>query len=257
MRAGVHRRAHRPAHDQGRHRSHRFGSRHALDGRGRRSHCARFPTSSASRGSGNILKLADLTSDAGSDWPEDWEVRVTGRRPQPRDAPSKSASASGYHSGPRGRVPARQLPRLDQGCSTRCSSARHLRTVSLLPLSHLLEQIGTLFGGLLGAEVVSLRSRNPRVIFETMRDQRVNTLVLIPQLLEVFWWADARSQEATPGAAGEVTTPRPPPALPGQARAVRPLHRQGRWGPGSWDPSTTVVYLPPSSRSPGRTSAWS
>ena len=65
---------------------------------------------------------------------------------------------------------------------------RHLRTVSLLPLSHLLEQIGTLFyGTMLGAEVIYMRSRNPRVIFETMRDQRVNALVLIPQLLEVFW----------------------------------------------------------------------
>ena len=47
------------------------------------------------------------------------------------------------------------------------------RVVSLLPLSHLFEQAVALFYALdVGADVLYVRSRNPRVIFEAIRDHR-------------------------------------------------------------------------------------
>ena len=70
------------------------------------------------------------------------------------------------------------------------------RVVSLLPLSHLLEQFAGLFYALsVGASVLYVRSRNPRVVFEALRDARVTTMVVVPQVLELFWGALTREVE--------------------------------------------------------------
>jgi long-chain acyl-CoA synthetase len=67
------------------------------------------------------------------------------------------------------------------------------RAVSLLPLSHLLEQVTLVFYAMsVGAHVVYVRSRNPRVIFETIRDHRTTTLVVVPQIMDLFWAAIER-----------------------------------------------------------------
>ena len=64
------------------------------------------------------------------------------------------------------------------------------RGVSLLPLSHLLEQVTLVFYAMsVGAHVLYVRSRNPRVIFEAIRDHRTTTLVLVPQIIDLFWSA--------------------------------------------------------------------
>ena len=65
--------------------------------------------------------------------------------------------------------------------------------MSLLPLSHLFEQAPILFyGTMIGADMRYVRSRNPRVIFESLREHRVTTMVVTPQLLEIFWTAIGR-----------------------------------------------------------------
>ena len=67
------------------------------------------------------------------------------------------------------------------------------RVVSLLPLSHLLEQFAGLYYALsVGASVLYVRSRNPRVIFEAIRRHRTTTMVVVPQVLEIFWSALTR-----------------------------------------------------------------
>jgi long-chain acyl-CoA synthetase len=72
------------------------------------------------------------------------------------------------------------------------------RIVSLLPLSHLLEQAVALFYALsLGASILYVRSLNPRVIFEAMRAQRVTSMVVVPQALDLFWSAIEREVERT------------------------------------------------------------
>ena len=70
------------------------------------------------------------------------------------------------------------------------------RIVSLLPLSHLLEQAVGLFYALsVGADILYVRSRNPRVIFDALRDHRVTSMVVVPQVLDLFWWAIEREVE--------------------------------------------------------------
>ena len=64
------------------------------------------------------------------------------------------------------------------------------RIVSLLPLSHLLEQAVALFYALsVGASITYVRSLSPRIIFEAMRHQRVTSMVVVPQALDLFWSA--------------------------------------------------------------------
>jgi long-chain acyl-CoA synthetase len=70
------------------------------------------------------------------------------------------------------------------------------RIVSLLPLSHLLEQAVGLYYALdVGADVLYVRSRNPRVIFDALRDHQVTSMVVVPQVLDLFWSAVTREVE--------------------------------------------------------------
>ena len=72
------------------------------------------------------------------------------------------------------------------------------RIVSLLPLSHLLEQaVGVFYALSVGASVLYVRSRNPRVIFEALREHRVTSMVVVPQVLDLFWSAIEREVEKT------------------------------------------------------------
>ena len=67
------------------------------------------------------------------------------------------------------------------------------RIVSLLPLSHLLEQaVGPVLRASVGADILYVRSRNPRVIFDALRDHRVTSMVVVPQVLDLFWSAIER-----------------------------------------------------------------
>ena len=67
------------------------------------------------------------------------------------------------------------------------------RLVSLLPLSHLLEQAVGLYYALdVGADILYVRSRNPRVIFDALREHRVTSMVVVPQVLDLFWSAIQR-----------------------------------------------------------------
>ena len=80
-----------------------------------------------------------------------------------------------------------------------CRRQEH-RVVSLLPLSHLLEQVtGSTTRSTVGADILYVRSRNPRVIFEAIREHRVTTMVVVPQVLDLFWARDrARGREVGP-----------------------------------------------------------
>ncbi|MEO8273077.1 MAG: AMP-binding protein, partial [Chloroflexota bacterium] len=76
------------------------------------------------------------------------------------------------------------------------------RIVSLLPLSHLLEQaVGLYYALSVGASVLYVRSRNPRVIFDALRAHRVTSMVVVPQVLDLFWSAIEREVEKSGRAA--------------------------------------------------------
>ena len=135
-----------------------------------------------------ILKLAELTADPDPDWPDDWQAQLAAW-PQPdRSSLFEVHFTSGTTADPKGVLLTHGNVLATMGMFSKLLKPRHIRVVSILPLSHLLEQASTLFyGTMIGAEVVYVRSRNPRVIFEAMRELPATALVATPQVLELFW----------------------------------------------------------------------
>ena len=61
------------------------------------------------------------------------------------------------------------------------------RLLSLLPLSHMFEQMGSLFAGLgCGASITFVTSRQPAILLKTMQERRINMMLLVPQALDLF-----------------------------------------------------------------------
>jgi long-chain acyl-CoA synthetase len=133
-------------------------------------------------------KLADLTAEPDDDWPDDWEERVRSW-PQPdRETLFEIHFTSGTTAAPKGVLLTHGNFLVSIGMFANLIDLRHLRAVSILPLSHLLEQISTLFyGTMLGAEIVYVRSRNPRLIATAMRELPATAMIMIPQGLEILW----------------------------------------------------------------------
>jgi len=165
------------------------GAKHLVIGAGRdapdprEAHLERFPTST----------VDDLTAEPDASFPADWEATLAAaQRPAAEDI-WELIFTSGTTGSPKGVMLAhdnvvasiesfhRIIPRLEH------------RIVSILPLSHLLEQAVALFYALsVGASVLYVRSLSPRVIFEAMRGQRVTSMILVPQALDLFWSAIER-----------------------------------------------------------------
>jgi long-chain acyl-CoA synthetase len=129
-------------------------------------------------------------------FPPDWESQLEAwERPKPGDV-WDLIFTSGTTGSPKGVMVGhdnllatlqaidRVLPPLDH------------RIVSVLPLSHLFEQaIGLIYALSVGADILYVRSRNPRVLFEALRSQRVTSMILVPQVLDLFWSAIEREAE--------------------------------------------------------------
>src|SRR5215210_3510761 len=122
-----------------------------------------------------------LSADPDASFPSDWEAQVASWEPPRADEVWDLIFTSGT---PKGVMIGHDnflatietihevIPRMEH------------RIVSVLPLSHLLEQgIGLLYALEVGADILYVRSRNPRVIFEALRDHRVTTMLLVPQVL--------------------------------------------------------------------------
>jgi long-chain acyl-CoA synthetase len=133
---------------------------------------------------------ADATDEGGIDdpFPADWEAQVDSWARPTRNTLFEVIYTSGTTGMPKGVM-------LDHGAILSTLEAiskilpdREERTVSLLPASHLFDQAPILFFGLsIGADILYLRSRTPRVIFRALAEHRVTTMVVVPQLLQLFW----------------------------------------------------------------------
>jgi Long-chain acyl-CoA synthetases (AMP-forming) len=136
------------------------------------------------------------TPDGDALLPADWEAQVAAwPRPEPGDL-VELIFTSGTTGTPKGVMLAHDNLLAGNQTFHRIIPPMEHRIVSLLPLSHLLEQaVGLYYALSVGASVLYVRSRNPRVIFDALRGHRVTSMVVVPQVLDLFWSAIEREVE--------------------------------------------------------------
>jgi long-chain acyl-CoA synthetase len=146
----------------------------------------RFPTST----------VDSLSEEPDETFPADWEDQVRAwERPRP-DEVYQLVFTSGTTGSPKGVMLAHSNSLAGAMSFHGIVKPMEHRLVSLLPLSHSLEQQVSLFYAMnVGADILYVRSRNPRVIFDSLREHRVTTMLLVPQIIDLFWSAIEREVE--------------------------------------------------------------
>ena len=149
----------------------------------REARLERFPTST----------VEELAAPPDPSWPADWETQVEAWPRPALDDLVEVIFTSGTTGVPKGVMLTHGNISASVEAAHRIIAPQEHRVVSLLPLSHLLEQVTALYYALtVGASILYVRSRNPRVIFDAIRDHRTTTMVVVPQVLDLFWSAIER-----------------------------------------------------------------
>lgn len=195
------------------------------------------------------VTLESLVADPGAAdpvFPEDWSEQLD-RWPRPdRDALAEIVYTSGTTSAPKGVQLTHGTFLSTIEVARQLVPPRHHRMVGILPLSHLFEQVIVLFyGTMLGSEIVYVRSYNPRTLFDAMRELRATTMVVAPQILQLFWNALQREVERQGKATDFDRARRIARHLPmsWRRRLFRSLHAQ--LGGSLTMFATAGAYLPP------------
>jgi len=132
-------------------------------------------------------------ADLGAPLSIDWEAQVAALPPPAAADLVELIYTSGTTGTPKGVMLAHDNLLASNRTFHAIVPAMEHRIVSLLPLSHLLEQaVGLFYAISVGASVLYVRSRNPRVIFEALREHRVTSMIVVPQVLDLFWSAIER-----------------------------------------------------------------
>ncbi len=140
--------------------------------------------------------IEELSADPDETFPADWEAQVAGWERPATDDTFQLVFTSGTTGKPKGVMLTHGSVLAGVSSFHRIINPIEHRIVSLLPLSHSLEQAVSLFYGMdVGADILYVRSRNPRVIFDSLREHRVTSMLLVPQLLDLFWSAVEREVE--------------------------------------------------------------
>ena len=137
--------------------------------------------------------IESLSEEPDETFPSDWDAQLAAwDRPAPDDT-FQLVFTSGTTGNPKGVMLTHGSVMAGVASFHRIINPMEHRLVSLLPLSHSLEQAVSLFYAMdVGADILYVRSRNPRVIFDSLREHRVTTMLLVPQLLDLFWSAVER-----------------------------------------------------------------
>jgi len=165
------------------------GVRHLILGTGRdapdprEAGLAQFPTTT----------VETLSAEPDDAFPADWEAQVAAWPAPTPDEMYELVFTSGTTGTPKGVMLAHGNVLAGIESFHRIVPPMEHRLVSLMPLSHLLEQsVGLCYALSVGADILYVRSLNPRVIFESLRQHRVTSMVAVPQVLDLFWSAIER-----------------------------------------------------------------
>jgi long-chain acyl-CoA synthetase len=165
------------------------GARHLALGTGRDAP----DPAAAGLGDFPTTTLEALVAEPDEDVPADWEARLAAW-PRPESSEIwELIFTSGTTGTPKGVMLAHDNVLAGVRSFHAMVPPMDHRIVSLLPLSHLLEQsVGLLYAASVGADILYVRSRNPRVVFAALREHRVTSMVVVPQVLDLFWAAIER-----------------------------------------------------------------
>jgi long-chain acyl-CoA synthetase len=137
--------------------------------------------------------LDAIAAEPDDTFPPDWEAQLAAWPAAAPDQIFELIFTSGTTGTPKGVMLAHDNVLASIESFHRIVPVMEHRIVSLLPLSHLLEQsVGLYYALSVGADILYVRSRNPRVIFDALRDHRVTSMVVVPQVLDLFWSAIER-----------------------------------------------------------------
>lgn len=135
-----------------------------------------------------LVTTADLCAPPSAAMPADWDAQLGAWQRPTLDDPYLLSYTSGTTGAPKG------VTLTHRNTVAGVDGFHHIvpnieyRIISLLPLSHLFEQAIGLYLLLdLGAEIMYVRSRNPRVLFEAFRDHRMTGMIVVPHVLDLFW----------------------------------------------------------------------
>jgi long-chain acyl-CoA synthetase len=166
--------------------------RHLILGTG---HDAPDPRS-AGLGDFPTTTVSDLVADPDDAWPADWAAHLEAwPRPEPEDV-WDLIFTSGTTGTPKGVMVAHDNLLATMRAIDNVLPPLEHRVVSVLPLSHLFEQaIGLIYALSVGADILYVRSRNPRVLFAALQAHRVTSMIVVPQVLDLFWTAIEREAD--------------------------------------------------------------
>jgi long-chain acyl-CoA synthetase len=141
--------------------------------------------------------IDDLTAEPPEPGRGDELIRATEAWPRPRPEDVWDLIfTSGTTGTPKGVMVAHDNLLATMGAIGHVIPPLHHRVVSVLPLSHLFEQaIGLIYALSVGADILYVRSRNPRVLFAALQAHRVTTMIVVPQVLDLFWSAIEREAD--------------------------------------------------------------
>jgi len=139
-----------------------------------------------------VLDLDDLVDPA----PPEALAALAGRTPSTPDQPVEILFTSGSTGNPKGVVITQTMLLASTRRCLATIPAGGNRMVSILPLSHIMEQVaGLIYAAAAGAETEYIATLRPDLIAAAIRGHRATALIVVPQVLELLLLAIRREAE--------------------------------------------------------------
>jgi long-chain acyl-CoA synthetase len=178
-----------------------------------------------------ITTTDELTAEPGAGFPTDWEAQVAAwPHPAPDDV-YLLIYTSGTTGTPKGVIVTHRNTAMGVSAFQHQIPPMEHRVVSVMPMSHLFEILIGLSSALsLGADILYVRSINPRVVMESMQQHRMTTMIVTPAVLDLLWkrierGIEERGQQAAFGRVRSVAR-RLPLGLRRRLPGISTIHQQ-------------------------------